>query len=158
MSDSDTTLRTLQRLLDGRECAGPVPSKTIDTIEAQLAVQLPQSFRLFLAHFGAGALPPPYEVYGAPSSRASDPEPARWVHILDADAQRRRYDDHLPSSFVAFAGDGCGIELFLDTSKIVDSGECPVVARGPGVDDVVVAPSFLAFAEAAISGDPLAVL
>ncbi len=157
MSGADPNLDALNRILAGRDCAGPTPDDVISAAEAALGVNFPASYRVFLLHFGAGALPAPYDLHGLPTCRASDAAPPAWSHLLDVDAQLRRYGDH-PQTFLPIASDGCGVTIFLDVSRMTGSNECPVVARGPGFDDVDIAPSFLAFAEAAMSGDPLAVI
>ena len=157
MSNSERILDELRRIIGDADCAGPTSNDDIDATETALGVTLPPSFRTFLRHFGAGALPAPFTLVGLPPTRASDPTPPMWSHLLDVAAQLRRYASQ-PASFIPIASDGCGINIFLDTSRADRTGECPVVARGPGVNDVEIAPTFLSFAEAAAIGDPLASL
>ena len=157
MSDSEHILDELRRIIGDAQCAGPASQGDIDATEAALGATLPPSFRTFLLHFGAGALPAPFTLVGLPPTRASNPFPPMWSHLLDVAAQLRRHATQ-PDSFIPIASDGCGINIFLDLSRTDATGECPVVARGPGVDDVDIAPTFLSFAQAAAFGDPLASL
>ena len=155
MSDSDRILTDLRRIVGDRDNAGPASPDAITAAESELGVTFPPSYRVFLAHFGAGGIAAPYDIIGLPNSRASDPSPPMWSHVLDVAARLRRHSDHQPT-LIPISSDGCGVNIYLDASRTDDSGECLVLARGPGFDDIDIAPSFLAFAELALSGDPLA--
>ena len=155
MSDSNRILTELRRIVAERDHAGPASDDAIAAAESELGVTFPPSYRVFLTHFGAGGIPAPYDIIGLPRCRASDPSPPMWSHVLDVATQLRRHSDH-PPTLIPISSDGCGVNIYLDASRTDDSGECPVLARGPGFDDIDVAPSFLAFAGLAVSGDPLA--
>ena len=80
-----------------------------------------------------------------------------FSHILDVASQLRPCGE-FPATLVPISSDGCDITLYLDTAQMGTDDECPVIARGPGLDDVIIADSFLGFVRSAKNGDPLAAL
>ena len=71
MSDSEHILDELRRIIGDAQCAGPASQGDIDATETALGATLPPSFRTFLLHFGAGALPAPFTLVGLPPTRKS---------------------------------------------------------------------------------------
>jgi hypothetical protein len=69
--------------------------------------------------------------------------------VVDINSGSRRTSR---AGFIRFSDDGSDCAFFLDTSTVDANGECPVVALGPGRDNVVVALSFIEFVEGALSG------
>src|SRR5262245_17949151 len=149
-------LPRFQRVLEKGRYAGPVPEADIVKAEETLSVRFPLSYRLFLRHFGAAWLRAPYEVAGLSPYRHTDPQPPLWVHVVDhTEIMRRAFRGQMPHAYVPISSDGGDYQFYLDTGKQDAIGESPVVVFGPGLDGVVVATSFVEFAEKAALGDPL---
>ena len=157
MWDDRLILERFHRTLTAGSYAGPAAVAEIEAAERSLGIRFPLSYRLFLREFGAAWLTPPYEAAGLPPTRHTGTEPPLWPHVVDVTAMVRRASrGRIPAGYVPVSGDGSDYTLYLDTGCADQRGECPVVAVGPGLDGVVVAPSFLEFVEWAAAGDPLA--
>jgi cell wall assembly regulator SMI1 len=156
MSNADTILPQLRRLLKAKQCFGPVPEATIVSAERELGVRFPPSYRAFLSNYGAGGAPPPYDLYGLPDTRNTDDEPPLWLHIVDmAKSARAASRGIISPAFVPLSSDGGDYSFYLDTTRVNASGECPVIAMGPGADELVVADEFLQFLRKITAGDHL---
>lgn len=134
---------------------GPVAEETIATVEHELGVVLPNSFRTYLRHF-AGGLLIGYEIFGvrteASSGRTCGPPGLSEDYnvILDIVQHNRTTQedirrDNMPTGLVMFTTDGGDYHLFLDTSQMNETGECPVVVWGPGALGLKVADDFLEY-------------
>jgi hypothetical protein len=145
----------LAQVFRGREVAGPASEAQIREIEEQLQVALPPSYRAFLARYGAAWLDAPYTIDGI----RPDPEPGHTpLHgdVLAGNLTIRRHDSTgFFQKLVLITTDGSECFLYLDIAKAGPDGECPVIVIAPGVDGLVVAPSFLEFVEKAAKSDPL---
>ncbi len=155
MWDDHLILDRFCRALKGCTYYGPVQTAEIDAAEKELGVRFPLSYRLFLREFGAAWLKS-YEIAGLAPGRHTDPEPPLWEHVIDVtEIMRRAGRGYLPQTYVKVSDDGCEYYFYLDTGRMDQRGECPVVVLGPGFDAVFVAPSFLEFVEKIVAGDPL---
>ena len=67
------------------------------------------------------------------------------VELLDNERFRKDLQGHIPEHLIRLTHDGMELSYLLDTSRPDTAGECPVVALGPGVNLIEVAPSFLDF-------------
>lgn len=94
--------------------------------EEQLAVSLPNSYKLFLREFGFALWP---ECICGVRPR----DPALDV-LLVAEAERHEVEPEMPYHLIPFYPDGCGNHYCLDTSRLVD-GECPVVFWNHELDE-----------------------
>jgi hypothetical protein len=138
---------------------GPNSEARVAAVEEELGLVLPRSYRIFLRRFGA-AVCEGHMIAGLPDTRNTGPEPPFWDHVVDSrrslwsDRNGNGVDRHL----VFLTDDGCDIKFYLDTSSMDDSGECPVVAIGPGYPGVLVGSTFLGFLARlyASGGKPLA--
>src|SRR5262249_6630333 len=135
-------------LLKTDACSGPATDIEIIDAERELGVRFPLSYRIFMRHFGAAWLNAPYEIAGLSPHRATGPETPQWSHVIDATVSIRRVArGHIPDAYVLISDDGGDYKFYLDTSRVDERGESPVLALGPGVDGREVAASFLEFVE-----------
>lgn len=126
------------------DVAGPASTEAISAAESALKVQFPGSYRWFLANFGA-ALCDGFRIAGLFEGDFEE-EPPLWTHVVSRTSLLRdAARGNIPCSYVAISDDGGDYTYYLDTSKMSDEAECPVVVLGPGVDDVIVASDFLDF-------------
>jgi antitoxin YobK len=154
MPNENDIVKALKKLMGRDSYFGPVSQEAIHSAEAELGTPFPNSYKLFLANFGAGAIGP-YDLYGIPDCRSTDEDTPEWSHVVDVTLMARRSSrGAIPNSHVAISSDGGDYNFYLDTSRL-SNGECPVVALGPGADDVVVAPDLLAFCQKLASGERL---
>ena len=65
----------------------------------------------------------------------------------------RKYNRGLPRHYVLFTDDGGDYTFYLDTSKMNEKGESPVVIFGPGEDGTTVATTFLEFLRKISAGE-----
>jgi len=140
----------IEELLTECALAGPVEEEMIASAERDLSVQFPQSYKAFLARFGA-ALCSGFEIAGLFRPAPCD-EPPLWSNVVTKTNQlRRRAGDLLPKEYVAISGDGGDYTYYLDTGRLDASSECPVIVLGPGADASVVAETFIDFVIRAFS-------
>ena len=132
-------------------CFGPVPDLAIDKAENQLGVTFPPGYRRFLQQYGAAWLegPDSLAIAGVTTERRDDVNPPTWESVVAATLSSRNGN---PRSLLFISGDGGDVSYCLDTSALDPSGECQVVALGPGHDCVVIAGSFDEFIELAATG------
>ena len=131
--------------------AGPATDEQIQVAERQIALVFPPSFRTFLSTYGASSFQPPYTIAGIVPEIDPDETP-EWESVSHANQARRMKQD---PRLIYFTSDGCDCQLYLDSRNPGDDGEYPVIALGPGFDDVRNANSFVEFAEEAMFVDPL---
>lgn len=122
--------------------AGPASQEMITATEARLGVRFPQSYRTFLAMYGA-ALCEGFEIAGV-FQHVDKSRPPLWSDVV-ASNLRIQPRVHLPAGYVAISSDGIKVTYYLDTADPREDGECAVVALGPGVDSVQVAADFSEF-------------
>ncbi|MEW4566641.1 SMI1/KNR4 family protein [Tautonia sp. JC769] len=131
MTQEEAAMVEEMKQIVGGDCFGPVPEETIAAAEQELGLPLPRSYRAFLRHFGA-AIIGGYEIQGLPNTRNTDEEMAFWSHVVDT--SRIMWDGYggngMPRHLVYVTDDGGGTQYYLDTSRMDDAGECPVVAFG----------------------------
>lgn len=123
------------------DMSGPVCEEEIRAAERALGVPLPRSYRAFLHKYGAGTLHL-YEVFGICRD-------GLWGDIVMMNQLGPRT---LPNHFVKFTPDVGDYAYYLDTSRMNEDNECPIVAFGPGEEGRVVADSFLEFLRLANAG------
>ena len=134
----------LERALDGCDAAGPATDDLIAAAENELGVTFPPSYRRFLAIYGAVACRG-FLIAGLFQDEPND-QPPLWLNVLRYTGQLRRSSRGLiPRAYVALSDDGGDYKFYLDTSRVNDAGECPVVVLGPGADDLRVADDFVDF-------------
>jgi antitoxin YobK len=138
----------IENLLTSCTLAGPADEEMIVSAQANLGVQFPQSYKAFLARFGA-ALCSGFEIAGLFRHTKSD-EPPLWSNVV-TDTQLRRKAG-IPKEFVAISDNGGDFTYYLDTSRFNAASECPVIVLGPGADGPVVADTFVDFVVRAFSG------
>ncbi|NLI47387.1 MAG: SMI1/KNR4 family protein [Acidobacteria bacterium] len=137
-------LMGLEELIAKRLHAGPAPESVIWEAEKSLGVVFPPSYRRFLMKFGA-ALGEGFELAGLFEQGGED-EPPQWNHVVSQTLRLRRASHHqLPPSLIAVLGDGEDHVYYIDTTRRRADGESPVVAIGPGTDNVVIADNFSVF-------------
>lgn len=138
--------------LAGGESFGPVGEERICAAERILGVKFPVSYRTFLEVFGA-SVGPGYRLAGLPDAPPPKETPF-WIDVVITNMRTRRIfgTEHIPSTLVGFADDGCDDTFYLDTNVRDSDGESPVVVLGPGRDCEIVAFSFVEFVEKAAAG------
>jgi hypothetical protein len=100
---------------------GPQPEAAIVALEAQLGVELPPSFRAFVAQYGGMA------IYDSTISGILGGEPLdEDCGSLYGDTLRFRSEWNLPSHLLIIQADEDAPHC-LDTDSRSESGECPVV-------------------------------
>jgi hypothetical protein len=125
-----------------------VPELVIADAERHLGVAFPPSYRWWLANYGAGYIGG-YELQGLFPEKIADREPdlpliGDVVYLADLHAKRTGNPVHL-LEILSYEGD----EVYLlDTSRRGSDGECPVVCRHAGSDELQdVAADFAGFLE-----------
>ena len=136
--------------------AGSTEDVDVSRVEAELGVLLPLSYRSFLSEFGASLLVAPYDIAGIDPNRAEDAPPMFSDVVADTKRLRSGVPEGEFDDLIFISSDGMSHYLYLDTSRVDDSGECPVVVIAPGVEREEVATSFVEFAELVLAGDSLA--
>lgn len=112
---------------------------------------MPGSYKSFLESYGA-CVGRGFSIAGLSPALKADETPY-WEDVVAATARAQRANSgHLPAGYVYVSDDGSEATFYLDTARLDESGECPVVGLGPGVD-VVVADSFVQFAERLAAGE-----
>lgn len=129
----------LDEALAGGYFAGPADDEMIRSAEAQLGVQFPDSYKLFLARYGA-VMCTGFEIAGV-FVQANDALSLWWDVVS---LNRPRYAA-IPPGYVAISNDGTDYMYYLDTDRLDSNRECPVVVLGPGAHDVIVAKDFVEF-------------
>jgi hypothetical protein len=144
----------LGEALRGTNVHGPVPEAAIADAEKSLGASFPPSLRAFLARFGA-ALGQGFEVAGLPASdRVSPSEPTLWANLVKQTLQARSNKlGALPDNYLLLGNDGMDTRYLLVFGESDETGECPVVALGPGRNYVRVADSFIEFVERLSRGE-----
>jgi hypothetical protein len=125
-----------------------VAEQVIADAERHLGVAFPPSYRWWLANYGAGYVDG-YELQGLFPEMIVDREPdlpltGDVVYLADLSAKRPDHPRHL-LEILSYEGD----EVYLlDMSRRGPDGECPVVCRYAGSDELQdVAADFAAFLE-----------
>jgi len=137
-------MEQVEKLLIGCTLAGPADEEMIASAERKLGVRFPQSYRAFLAQYGA-ALCSGFEIAGL-FRHAYDDEPPLWDDVVTATCLLRgKTGDFIPKEYVAISGDGGDFTYYLDTSRMDAASECPVIVLGPGVDGLILASNFIDF-------------
>jgi hypothetical protein len=138
---------------------GPVSDQEVDTVERELGVRLPRSFRAYLKGF-AGGLMFGYEICGIPTPKSRIPSASEDSRFADGNdnaivsivaANRRRRKSYPPAQ-IYFCCDGGDFSFFLETARTSPDGECPVLMYGPGASGVQVADTFIDFLKSAAAG------
>jgi antitoxin YobK len=131
-----STVREIERLWPelSQDCTGPANEEAIQAAERELGVRFSNSYRAFLRRFGSGSVNG-YEIFGIPGDQL-------WggVVMMNQLASRR-----MPTGCVRFMEDVGDYSHCLDTGRMDESGECPVVVFGPKAAGTLVATSFLEF-------------
>lgn len=131
-------------VLANASTAGSVDDDVIERAERTLGVVFPPSYRFFLKKFGA-AFGRGYEVAGL-FAHARPDRPPMWTDVVKATLRLREASrGEIPAGYIAVSGDGGDLTYYIDTTRRDLSGECPIVALGPGADDLVIAPTFASF-------------
>ena len=131
-------------LIEGNDEAyfsGPKPEELVRKAEATLGLKFPPTYRRFLREFGCGGFASE-EFYGITRDNfetGSVPN-GIWFTL----AERREFD--LPHNFILINSLGEGSEYAIDTSRVGDDEENPVVILAIGYEVFEdVAPSFGTF-------------
>jgi len=134
--DSSTASPDLEKTLSGVSFrfSGPTTEDQIAAAERELGVMFPRSYRTFLRQYGAGTLDC-VEIFGIPSDRL-------WGDVV---MMNQLTSCQIPRHFVKFTDDIGNYSYYLDTSRMDDEGECPVVVFGPEESGRVIANSFSDF-------------
>jgi antitoxin YobK len=125
-----------------------VPEQVIADAERHLGVAFPPSYRWWLEKYGAGYIGG-YELQGLVPEMIANREPdlpliGDLVYLADLRAKRPGHPMHL-LEILSYEGD----EVYLlDTARRGPDGECPVVCRHAGSDELQdVAADFAGFLE-----------
>jgi hypothetical protein len=142
---------TIRKILVSGELSGGVDEDFIRQAELELGTRFPPSYREFLTQYGA-AVCTGLDVAGLFTSSNNDAPPL-WSNVVKSTIQRRKASRGLlPHEYLFIGDDGGDYSFFLDTSRAHGSGECPVIALGPGVDASIVADDFEDFLRRSLSG------
>ena len=141
----------ITEMLRDRSVAGPVSGQAVLQAEDALGVIFPTSYRLFLLNFGSGTIGL-YEIFGLSEVDSPDGPPLWRSVVQETTRSRKAGRGSIPNEYVAFTSDGQGCKFYLDTARTDATGECHVIAWGPGVEGVVVASSFFEFIDRASQG------
>jgi hypothetical protein len=114
--------------------SGPVAEEEIVLAEQELAVVFPRSYRVFLRQFGSGVYCY-YRILGIRNDR----------FLGDVVTMNRLTIPLGPRRFVRITDTIGGYAFYLDTLRMDETGEYPVVVFGPGASGRKVAASFLEF-------------
>ena len=132
------------RLIEGSDKAyfsGPKPEEWVGKAEAALGLKFPPTYRRFLREFGCGGVASE-EFYGIVDDNfETGPVPdGIWLTL------RNRREFGLPHNFILVNDLGEGSRYAIDTSRVGDDGENPVVILAIGYEVFEdVAPSFGTF-------------
>ncbi len=134
----------IRRLRSCREAEfgrGATPQE-IEQAEKQLGVELPESYKAFLRHFGWASLEG-MELYGL-----GEDVPLYLDLVKVTLSERTQMRPRLPSGLVPLMNDGAGNHYCLDAASS-EQGQCPVVFwehnHGESQAPEYVAPSFEAW-------------
>jgi hypothetical protein len=114
--------------------AGPVSDLEVEAVERELRTVLPRSYKAFLRHCGAARIRS-HELFGLPRN-------GLWGDVV---LMNQLTTLPLPPSCVMIGQDREGRAYCLDTGRMNEEGECPVVVFSAGLVGDAVAPSFLDF-------------
>lgn len=112
--------------------AGPVPRSLIEAAEDALGTVFPNEYRSFLSRYGA------LITTGIELSGITPCEIDGCPFFLNVVTETQAADHFLGEAYVVLSNDGTGITFLLDTA---DPGQIRIIARGPGVNDVLIASS-----------------
>lgn len=155
MSYEEEVLVRLRRAIKEGAYFGPVSERDIEAAEAEIGVLLTGSYRVFLKHYGAAWINPPFEAAGITDRRHSGPEMPLWQHIVDVTLTTRRATrGSIPHEWLPIADDGMDHSIYLNTSIKDKFGESPMFVLGPGMAGIRCASSFVEFVERAAFDDP----
>jgi hypothetical protein len=123
----------------------PIAEEMMKETEMKLGVRLPKSFKSFLLIYGGGMIFG-YEIHGIPSEATriskfdGSNEP---IDNLESDnfvtsiVKANQYSNRrLPSHFVEFTSDQGDYTFHLDTSRMNQAEECPVVVWAQAVKEL----------------------
>ena len=130
--------------LDDPTFHGPVSEAIVAEAERVLGLEFPSSYRAFLLTFGAsfGGCGP--EIAGLTSDEfQTSKEQPQWGSVLRDSLESRK--SGIDPALLAISHDGQDTAIYLDTRNRSADGECPVVAIGPGSDEIIVSSSFEQF-------------
>ena len=125
--------------------AGPVDEPSIAAAEKRLSLRFPSEYRRFVSRYGA-MLAPGFELAGLTPSEAKDAPFFRDV-VAETLAYHRAAGTEATNRYVLLSGDGMGADFLLDTAA---RDSCRILARGPGLDDVLIADGLDAFCDGMI--------
>lgn len=133
-----STMELLENAING-DFAGPASEAMIQMAEAQLGVTFPNSYKAFLTRFGAAGC----TGFDAAGLFVQDNDEApMWSDVVRLNRSKHR---EIPRECIEISDDGTDYKYYLDTRRLNDDGECPVVVLGPGAEYVVVAENFVDF-------------
>jgi len=127
--------------LDDSQVHGPIPESRIQDAEDALEVKFPPSYRNFLLHLGAVD-----DIAGLPDPPLPG-EIAFWFNVVErsnsmlSDLHGNRFHKNL----LYLNNNGGDLCYYLDSSRIDQDGDYPVVILGPGYDSVIFAKNFFEF-------------
>jgi hypothetical protein len=130
------TAREIEQLWPelSQDCTGPATEEAVEAAERALGVRFPKSYCAFLRRSGSGSVNG-YEIFGIPGDQL-------WGDVVRMNQLASR---RMPCGCVRFMEDVGDYSHCLDTGRIDESGECPVVIFGPRAAGTLVATSFLEF-------------
>ena len=132
------------RLIEGSEETdffGPRPEELIRSAEEALGLKFPPTYRRFLREFGCGGVASE-EFYGITRDNFETGTVPNGIWLT----LRNRREFGLPHNFILVNDLGEGSRYAIDTSRVGDDGENPVVILAIGYEVFEdVAPSFGTF-------------
>lgn len=128
------------KILASINTPGGASIEAIVKSENELGISFPTSYRTFLTKYGA-ALGEGFEIAGV--FTVDDDEPPLWRDVVLSTNQIRRLSGpNFPNFLIPISDNGMSVNYFLDVS---DPDRSPVIALGPGNEELQVAQSFEEF-------------
>src|ERR1700722_16639073 len=110
----------LRELAPPDSFSGPQSEEAVLKAEGRLGVQFPKSYTLFLLEFGSAVWPD--LIYGLLGGKGCG------QGVIECTFRERTLlHPHIRQHLVPVSPDGFGNHFCLDTSKMSEAGECPVV-------------------------------
>ena len=156
MDKVEQIIAELRRIIEsyGGETFGPVAEERLRAAEQELGLPFPLSYRLFLGEFGAVNYILDLDLNGLPDTRDTDKEQPWFSNVIDQTQSWRVQRDYpeplkvepLMPYLIDIGSHGGGESwFFLDTTKVDEDGEAPVLIQSHEIPLQVFAPSFVDF-------------
>lgn len=119
--------KIIEESIDEADFVGAINAESIKLSEEELDVKFPQSYKEFLKKYGCGDIFS-IEFFGIVSDDEIDAEGIPNVVWLTKDLRK----DGLSKGYIPVSETGDGLYYVLDTNKVDNNNECPVLLWAPG--------------------------